>query len=564
MKIKYKLLLLLIVCVVLPLSVSVFLSYNSINNRLKNEMIAQYKSQAEQLNQSFEVSIHSIDNSILSIYQTSELYNFVTKSTAGTGEEIVASQRRTENLLKILAHSLNDYSNVYLYLNERQQLFRVSAKYLNVQVETLSNDQSKSWISPTQRANGELVVVQEDSQSEDRDATVFVGRSISDVILKRQLGVIGIDLGKEYFENIIGSDNVLERVEVLDSDGQLLFSHLHGEQTQGKQLVMESRMNVYGWRVVTYLSQGTLNSIAWEAVRPTIVWGSAFMLMAIALWAALSRQISGPLYSLVRKMRDVGKGNFHKELWSISKPRKDEFGYLEQQFLSMVEKIDEMIKQEYQLKMNASEMQMKALQAQINPHFLYNTLTSIYSEALEVGADQVCKMVKSLSSMFRYTTDFSQDIVPLSAEIAHVRNYLEIQKFRFEDKLDFRFDIPAYLLDKSILKLSLQPIVENAIVHGISRAGKGCIVIEAYESRGMVCIRVEDTAGMLSEEEAAKLTAEIQSEERFGSHIGLVNVQQRILHLFPGSTGISVEVEHGVTSVKITWKAEGHHEGITN
>lgn len=519
-------------------------------------MISQYKSQAEKLKQSFELSIRSIDNSMLSIYQTSELYNFVTGSEQ-FNEETIVRQRRIENLLKILAHSLNDYSNVYLYLNERQYLFRVNAKYLHVEQETL--DKETNWIKQTQLQDGKLVIVHEEgvgnmSLDSKGETFLFIGRSIPDVIAKKQTGVIGVDLGKAYFESIVGTDDALERIDVLGADGQVLYSTMRDHKATGKQLLIESEINEYGWRVVTYLSQNTLNQIAWEAVRPTVAWGVLFLVIAILLWVMLTQQISTPLNRLVRNMREVGKGNFNSDVLRSDKRRRDEFGFLEQHFYSMVVRIEELIKHEYQLKTNESVAWMKALQAQINPHFLYNTLASIYSEALEAGAEDVCRMVKSLSAMFRYTTEFEQDIVLLSDEIAHARNYLDIQKFRFEEKLQFHIDIANHLLDKPMVKLSLQPIVENAIAHGISQIGQGIIMISAIEQDEQLVITVEDSAGMIQPEEARLLTHLITNGKRPSESVGLSNVHQRIIYHFPESAGFSIEGESGMTKARLSWK----------
>ncbi|QJD86690.1 sensor histidine kinase [Cohnella herbarum] len=555
MTIKFKLLLLLLFCTILPLVVNVFVSYNSINNRLKNEMIAQYKSQAERLNQSFELSIRGMDNNILSIYQTAELYNFVTESRH-TGVETIAKQRRVENLLKILTHSLNDFSNVYLYLDSSHQMFKVNAKYLDVRNQTVPPSESPAWIEETKKHDGNLVVVRNSVPGASAEEPVlFVGRSIPDVIEKRQAGVIGIDLGTTYFQNMLGKDFIVENTEIRDADGTVIYSTVNAPMDDSDQLEIVSETNVYGWTVATYLSKKTLQEIAWDAVKPTVLWGVAFLLAGIVLWLMLSRQISVPIYGLVQRMRKVGKGDFTMSGWTPKHVRKDEIGYLELQFHSMVVRIEELIKREYELKMSESVAQMRALQSQINPHFLYNTLTSIYSEALEVGADNVCKMVKMLSAMFRYTTDHKDDIVTMAAEIEHIRNYLAIQKYRFEHRLEFRIDIPKHLEEAPILKLSLQPIVENAIVHGVSRKGQGTIAISAREEDGRMIVAVTDTAGMVDENEASRLTLHVRESGSLGTSVGLANVHKRIQYLFPGSDGIEIRTSQGQTSVSISWKA---------
>lgn len=555
MKIKSKLLLLLMFCTILPLVVNVFVSFHSINNRLKNELIAQYKSQADRLNQSFELSIRNIDNNILSIYQTAELYNFVTESQ-DTGAETIARQRRVENLLKILTHSLNDFSNVYLYLDATSQMFKVNAKYLDVQKQTLSHSDYPGWIAITKEKNGELVVVYNTEQATlPEQPMLFVGRSIPDVIVKRQAGVIGIDLGSTYFQNMMGKDFILKNTEVRNKDGNVIYSTLADLRDNGNKLEIVSEANAYGWTVATYLSKSTLQEIAWDAVKPTILWGIAFLLAGIVLWLMLSRQISVPIYALVKRMREVGKGDFSLAGWTPKHERRDEIGFLELQFRSMVERIEDLIKREYELKMSESVAQMKALQSQINPHFLYNTLTSIYSEALEAGADNVCRMVKTLSAMFRYTTDHKEDIVTLSAEIEHVRNYLAIQKYRFEHRLDFQINVPVHLEGAPILKLSLQPIVENAIVHGISKKGQGKIIVSAREEDGRMIMTVEDTAGLINEIDAERLTSHMRANGTLGTSVGIANVHNRLQYLFPGSEGIVIQSKQGRTCVSISWKA---------
>ncbi|RED55586.1 sensor histidine kinase [Cohnella phaseoli] len=554
MKIKFKLLALLLFCTILPLAVNVFVSYDSINQRLKSELIAQYKSQADRLNQSFELSIRGMDNNMLSIYQTAELYNFVTESQHA-GEEAIAKQRRVENLLKILTHSLNDFSNVYLYRDADHRMFKVNAKFLDVRNEQVPETDNPAWIEETKRHDGNLVVVRNASAESDQPL-LFVGRSIPDVIEKMQAGVIGIDLGGTYFQNMLGKDFIVENTEIRDADGTVIYSTLKEPPDAKDQLEIVSETNVYGWTVATFLSKATLQEIAWDAVKPTLLWGAAFLLVGIVLWLMLSRQISVPIYGLVKRMREVGKGDFSLAGWKPKRERRDEIGFLELQFRSMVERIEALIKREYELKMSESVAQMRALQSQINPHFLYNTLTSIYSEALEAGADNVCKMVKSLSAMFRYTTDHQNDIVTLSAEVDHIRNYLAIQKYRFEDRLEFRIDIPNHLETAPMLKLSLQPIVENAFVHGISRSGHGKIAIEAHETDGSVVLTVSDSAGTLDEREADQLTRQVRESGSLGTSVGLANVHKRVQYLFPGSDGIAIKAIHGKTSVSISWRTE--------
>ena len=177
------------------------------------------------------------------------------------------------------------------------------------------------------------------------------------------------------------------------------------------------------------------------------------------------RRISAPAEELSRTMKSVRSGNIRQHASVIS---SDEIGELSATFNTMLDRINLLIEQEYQLKVKQQDAQMKALQAQINPHFLYNILQSIASIASLNHLPEISVMANSLGKMMRYSIKTEENTTTLDDELIHVAHYLEIQKIRFKNQLDYSIDSCEAYGRYPLLKLTLQPLVENAVMHGFT------------------------------------------------------------------------------------------------
>jgi two-component system sensor histidine kinase YesM len=199
----------------------------------------------------------------------------------------------------------------------------------------------------------------------------------------------------------------------------------------------------------------------------------------------------------------------------------------------MVLRLDHLINELYKTKLINKEVQITALKAQINPHFLYNTLETINSIAKVRKVKEISQMTKSLSSMFRYSIKGDQDFVTLGQEIENVKHYISILNIRHDNKIRFELDIAEELLVYKIPKLILQPLVENCVIHGIElKKEKGMIQIQAFIAENQLKLIVKDDGLGMPPDLIALLQAQLDNEEEMQDHlgkgIGLLNVKDRL------------------------------------
>lgn len=266
-----------------------------------------------------------------------------------------------------------------------------------------------------------------------------------------------------------------------------------------------------------------------------------------------------PLKELATSANEVAKGNFDTNLIPVA--AEDEIGIVTKAFNQMVVSIRQYIERlrqsmeiqqslkEKELMMEAhlKDAQLKYLQAQINPHFLYNTLDSIIWMA-ETNDSNIVAMTEALAKLFRISLNKGNEEISLERELEHVKNYLIIQSMRYADKFTYEISAEPGVERCRTIKLILQPIVENCIYHGIKKKrGTGKITIRAYRREQNLIIEVSDDGCGMPEEICRKiLSDEIESENISGSGIGVKNVNERIQLRFGKKYGLSYSSEEGV------------------
>ena len=291
--------------------------------------------------------------------------------------------------------------------------------------------------------------------------------------------------------------------------------------------------------------KNTIEKETSEAITRSILILAGIMVVVFWTVRKTIRSVTVPINALCDAARQMEKGDFTAEQPISS---DDEIQILVHRFDRMRDKIAKLVEDIKTEQMKLKDTELKLLQEQINPHFLYNTLDTIVWLAEDGQDKEVVAMTTSLSEFFRTVLSGGSDYITIREEEAHIHSYLRIQHFRYEDILDYEIAIDEKLYNYMILKLTLQPLVENALYHGIkNKREKGKIIIRGYEDGADIVFEVSDNGIGMTEEELSNLKRKIKqksSSEKNG--FGLINVEERIRMNYGYRYGLEFESEKGV------------------
>jgi two-component system sensor histidine kinase YesM len=386
----------------------------------------------------------------------------------------------------------------------------------------------------------------------------FIVIDLDDNIVKKFCNNIGIgdtgfffvvdESGKPIFTpSHIDSQSILPKTDDLskaldDSNNQFIDS------SDGKpKFVFASASEMTGWRIVGLVP---LQEIVAEAnsIRQLIIVSVALSIVfAISLHFFVSTRLTRPVHVLKNKMQLAASGFLEAK---VSPAGNDEISDLGRSFNIMLGKIRMLLDQSIKEQQEMKKAELKALQAQINPHFLYNTLESIIWMTEAGKKEQVIQLVKSLSTLFRISLSKGKEWITIGKELEHLQSYLTIQQMRYRDILSYQIEIDSLLHPFPILKMTLQPIVENAIYHGIkNKRGQGSVTVRGYaeDNKNIIWV-VQDNGVGMSEARLEKVRSylnEVETPTETGNEVsggfGLHNVHQRIRLYYGESYGVEVD-----------------------
>ncbi|USB34380.1 sensor histidine kinase [Paenibacillus sp. YPG26] len=323
-----------------------------------------------------------------------------------------------------------------------------------------------------------------------------------------------------------------------------------------------------GWKII---GEVPLSEVLKDASRIERLIGVIVIftiIFTIALYFFISSKLIHPIRFLKKKMRQAASGYLDAKVRQMG---RDEIADLGSSFNTMLDKIKILIENSIKEQELIKIAELRTLQAQINPHFLYNTLDSIIWLAENRKSEEVIEIVRALTTFFRISLSRGRDLITIKDEIEHIGNYLVIQKMRYRDILDYEIDIDEDILSCQILKMTLQPLVENALYHGIkNKRGKGMIRISgSYISNDAIRIVIQDNGAGMSQERLQQLQAgieqKVEDEPKQDGGFGFGNVHQR-LRLYHGELyGLQLDSQPGVgttVTVKIPVRREFDEEGF--
>ena len=303
----------------------------------------------------------------------------------------------------------------------------------------------------------------------------------------------------------------------------------------------------HGWQLYLYRPTSIIFAPASDISIVILAIILLCIFSVIIISSLLSKILVKPIELLIRQMKDVEKGDFNI---TASYSSNDEIGRLFSGFSHMVQKLSYMIDEVLKSKIAQQKYEMKALQAQINPHFLYNSLSLINGKALMAGQDDIGQMARLLSTFYRTTLNKGKNIITVANELENIKSYINIQFIMHSDSFDVAYDLDEAAYDCPMINLLLQPLVENAICHGIDlkeTAGRGLLSISCRRFEEKIIFKISDNGPGIPPE---KLKTILLSKS---SGYGIQNVHHRIQLFYGPDYGLSYESENGLgTTVTVT------------
>jgi len=321
-----------------------------------------------------------------------------------------------------------------------------------------------------------------------------------------------------------------------------LFSEVNGI----KSVICYDSSDETGWISVAIIPINQLMGDIIPAIKSSMLIIAGLTLIVLFFLACLiTNMITKPIDKVVSAIKEMEKGNFDTR---ISVKNSGELSFLIQRFNELNERIKTLIKENYETAIREKETEIMALNLQLNPHFLYNTLNIINWMAIESKNKNISDMIMKLCEMLLYTVRDKNDLVPFSDDLKWLRYYLDIMAVRFENKFSVIFDIKPEIYESEVPKLFLQPFIENAIIHGFEEMDKGGVItVRGNIENNTRCFYISDNGkGMLQENIKAVLNSE-------SSSIGVSNINKRIKLLYGVDYGVSIKSVLGSgTTVKVT------------
>lgn len=322
-----------------------------------------------------------------------------------------------------------------------------------------------------------------------------------------------------------------------------------------------SKSEKTGWIVVGCSLHAELLKRSNQAQQIYLIIAIVLVVVALFISSVIAKNITRPIQKLQTSMKFVEEGNF--QAGNVEVESKNEIGCLTESFNAMTGRIQELMEQNVEEQKAKRKSELKALQSQINPHFLYNTLDSIIWMAEGNKKDEVVLMTASLARLLRHNISNEEEENSIAQEIEYCKNYLTIQKMRYQDKLEYDICVEPELKNHKIIKLVLQPLIENAIYHGLKyKESKGFLMIRGYEQGQTIIFEIEDNGVGMSQEVLEHIFESHKVNYR-SNGVGVYNVQKRIKLTYGQEYGVSyrsVLGEGTVATVVIPKERRTGHE----
>ena len=518
----------------------------------------------QQMNQNIDSYIDYMENIAYLISSNEDVQDYL------FDEKIDNEGRyRILNQFQTILDSRSDIRNVGIISKNGRMLINDGSKSVN---QDLDLNTQEWYATALEKPNGPILTSSHVQHiiSGERPWVITLSRGIRDRSGSGEKeGVFFIDLNYSAISELCDQSTVGTKgyAFILDAKGNIVYhpqqQQLYNElQTENISLIMDtdedtvltgtgndgklysiSRSEKTGWTVVDCTNVKELLSKSRQAQSVYVLTAIILVIVALLFSRFMARSITLPIQKLRDSMKKVQEGDF--SVSDVVVYSKNEIGSLTKSFDVMTHRIHELMEQNVHEQEEKRKSELKALQSQINPHFLYNTLDSIIWMAEGKKNEEVVLMTASLARLLRQSISNEDEVVPIANEVEYARGYLTIQKMRYKDKLEFQIEVDSSILYIPLIKLVLQPIIENAIYHGLKyKESKGLLIVKGFMKDGNAVLQVIDDGVGMDEE----TLAHIYDKHKVNYHsngVGVYNVQKRLKLYYGEDYGITYTSELG-------------------
>ncbi|MCL6602730.1 MAG: sensor histidine kinase [Paenibacillus sp.] len=578
-----------VVLILLPVSIMLASFYQRSNEILEKEVTRSMQLTLKQAGMNLTYKLNHIRDSNNSIFMNQILYDNLTPKTRFT------DQLNQIKELRNLAGTAQENEDVF-----RVRFFVDSSRMYGgdrINIYPLTDMSKYPWYPSVIKAGGGMVWTQiyQENYNDSGEKNIF---SVSRLLRNPQhyeeiVGVLVMDISEQLIEEITSelhfSANYVPYL--VDPEGLLISSSANPDLNSGKGApilpneilstieqtdegilkrmdgdnevhVIYTTIETTGWKLIAQVSKSEISHRATALNQFTSIATLAgitvmFLVLVFVLFMFMVQGMQRRVQMIIRMIRKEGIGWLEDRR---SNPDGD-FRLLERSVDQLIHRVNNLMEESYQAKIQEREAQLRTLQAQINPHFLYNALDMINWSAIAHNAEDTSQMIEALARYFRLSLNIGRDNVSIEDELNLAAVFLEIQQNRFPSTFTFTIATEPGLEQYIIPKLTLQPLVENALLHGIrkSKEKKGTIHISARFEQGDIVLAVSDDGIGMSQEQANRLllepSSELRSNNSDGSY-GLYNVNERIRYFAGNRYGLTIETGIGEgTTITIKMKA---------
>ncbi|MBU3099416.1 MULTISPECIES: sensor histidine kinase [Clostridium] len=561
-KLQYQVLVSFLILIFIPTILVLVIMYNIYFNFISDKTQMYTSQLINQVNITIDSKLMIYNNLTRQIYSNKAIIESMKKPYKDTYEKYEIQKSVADIMLSLInidkyvlsSYIMTNDGRVYYsgygtpyndgnYEKIRKKAFEADGRVVWIPTEKLQsilNDMGFSAVREIKSQNGTkvgtLVLIISDSFFNDIYKNINLSKTSTNIVVSQDLTVVS-SMDKKLIGKQLENDYLKKAVKLKNGS----FVEKIGNK---KTLIVFSTSNVTGWTFVSYIPLHELLKEVYSIKNIILTIIVIFIIFLSFLIYIFPKKITKPIKNLSEKIKMVQEGCF---TITVDDTSEDEIGALSRTFNVMVKKINELVTEVKEKEKEKGKAELLALQSQINPHFMYNTLNSIKFIAILNKQDAIKKMLSAFIKLLRNVAKNGDELITITEEIELLDNYVYIQNVRFGN-FNINYEVPEDIKNNKIMKFTIQPVVENCILHGFSEKGMfGEINIKIFIKEEKLYIQIKDNGIGMSQEDLSKLY--LGKSDNTYNKMGIKNINDRIVLNYSNKYGISIESTFGVGTI---------------